>query len=268
MVKVSLINQKKVQGYDLFHENNNKQEIIIVFGGSEGSCQLELSYQLASFGYRVLALYYFGEYGLPQTLDTISIDFFEEVLEYIGISEAQDLTLVATSRGTELSQLLAAHYPEIKNLVLFAPASYYFSGMNQEHAWLVGEKAIPSIEFSPRVQLKFESNQYDSLAEAFMEELKSRENLASYETAIHHFTGNLLLFSGEEDHVWPSLIMAQQIEQRAIKAKSIQGYAYPNAGHSFSFFDEGGTKTGNGFAYLDSLEKLHDSLKRWYDQIE
>ena len=259
MIKVERLQHKRLQGYELKPKEFDATKTIIVFGGSEGSCQLDFSYQLASEGFHVLALFYFGQPYLAPTLDNVELDFFDDCLAYLGKKE---ISLIGFSRGTELAQLLAHNYKEIINLILFSPSNYFFCGENNGSSWQFAEEKMPYIHFSPRVRLKAFLKRYSCLRDAYLDELTKREELKSFETPIATFKGQLLLFSGEDDFLWPSQIMAHDLGKRAILAKSVKHTCYANAGHSFTFFDDGGSRDGNSFAYLDSMNQIVTLLKK------
>lgn len=56
------------------------------------------------------------------------LDFFDEILADVGPGP---LTLIGSSKGAELAANLAGRYPEVDNLVLYAPAEYTFAGCDQ-----------------------------------------------------------------------------------------------------------------------------------------
>lgn len=63
----------------------------------------------------------------------VPLEFFQEVLDYIGknIGEDQVITLYGASKGAGLSLNLAVRYPEISNVILMAPAEYSYRGLRR-----------------------------------------------------------------------------------------------------------------------------------------
>jgi dienelactone hydrolase len=100
---------------------------LLVFGGSEGGLASSfLAANLASNGYPALALAYFGEPGLPPTLDDVPLEYFVTALRWLDKQPQVDASHVFTlgvSRGSEAAQLLAVDYPQLVHGVVGVVAS-------------------------------------------------------------------------------------------------------------------------------------------------
>ena len=105
---------------------------VVVFSGSDGGNNDNMARQIRGRGYNVLGLYFFGQPGQQQYLSDVPLEFFDEVLAWIkehGDVQAP-ITVLGLSKGAELVANLAIRYPEINNIVLYAPAAYNYQGLN------------------------------------------------------------------------------------------------------------------------------------------
>jgi hypothetical protein len=99
---------------------------ILVFGGSEGGLQAYVQREaelLAAHGYASLALAYFREPGLPTQLVRIPLEYFGRALDWLAARHGVDrnrLAVMGTSRGGELSLLLASLYPQLKAAISYS----------------------------------------------------------------------------------------------------------------------------------------------------
>ena len=100
---------------------------MVVMGGSGGGLLGPDSYPggLASQGYAVLALAYFGIEGRPAQLHLQPLGYFRTALDWLGAHPAVDETRIGvfgSSRGGELVLLLGATYPRIAAVVAHVPS--------------------------------------------------------------------------------------------------------------------------------------------------
>lgn len=81
---------------------------VLVFGGSEGGLATASTAKLlASRGFPALALAYFGEPGLPDTLSRIPLEYFAHAARWLGTQPGADprrLTVWGDSRGSEAAR--------------------------------------------------------------------------------------------------------------------------------------------------------------------
>ena len=125
---------------------------VLIFGGSEGGLSVGLlAEMLAAHGFPSLAIAYFGEPGLPQTLSYVPLEYFRHALEWLVRQPQVDPRTVAAigiSRGGEPAQLLGVHYPALVHAVVAAVASNaVVCGLpNCDHpAWTLGGEPMPYI---------------------------------------------------------------------------------------------------------------------------
>ena len=67
-----------------------------------------------------------------QTLRKIPLEQFEDVINYINknIKDNKPISVLGASKGAEYALNLASKYSEIDNLILMAPSSYNFAGLD------------------------------------------------------------------------------------------------------------------------------------------
>jgi len=99
-----------------------KRPAILTLGGSEGgNSTVLLAQPLAAQGYPTLALAYFGEPGLPQTLSDIPLEYFATALTWLdhqpGV-EPDHVLVFGASRGSEAALLLGVYYPQLVDGVI------------------------------------------------------------------------------------------------------------------------------------------------------
>lgn len=266
-IEINEISFKRVQGYRLTPKDEKFGGTVITFGGSEGSCLLNMGYQIAERGYHVLSLYYYGKPHLSRELDRVNLDFFNDVSEYIETNnmDMNPITIIGASRGAELALLLSTYYEEIANVVLFSPSAYMFSGVKQYAAWTLSNKQLPFITFSFRTRLKKILRRKTPEVDLFRTELKRNKNVPDAIIDVSNVHGSLLMFAGEKDQVWPSAEMGLKIKENAISAKSCELYTFKNAGHIFStFYFGGGDIDGSSFAFYQSQLLMEKYMEKWH----
>ncbi|WP_265459649.1 acyl-CoA thioester hydrolase/BAAT C-terminal domain-containing protein [Enterococcus sp. HY326] len=261
-ITITEINQNQVVGYQLTPEEKISIGTVIIFGGSEGSCRLDLAKKICENGYEVFALYYFGRLALAPTLDNVEISFFSQVLEFLGPQHHAPITLLGLSRGAELCLILSAYYLEIKQLILVSPSNYFFPGQALQAAWACQGQALPHVPVPRSFIFKnYFKRKRPSIA-IFEELLSQTHELERYQIPVENFSGEMLLFSGGLDQTWPASTMAQKIASRAQNA---QHFHYPRAGHSFIYnFYDGPDWEADLFADHQSWQIIQKSLAQWH----
>ncbi len=122
--------------------------VILAFGGSEGGGSGGLSYaqELVPQGYAVLALAYFGLPGLPEELDRVPLEYFDEAVSWLQTRSEVDATrwgLAGGSRGGELALLLSARYPDAQVVIADVPSGYVWGGLGSGAAWTREGSPVP-----------------------------------------------------------------------------------------------------------------------------
>ena len=194
---------------------------LIVLGGSGGGLPPPggIAGGLASRGYAVLSLAYFGAPGLPRSLSNIPLEYFGKALQWLTSQPGVDpmkVGVVGSSRGAELALLLGVTYPMIHTVVAYMPSNVVWRGCcdpTAAVAWTLERRPI-----APAPPLGRRGNAFG----------------AQPEIPVERIQGAVLLISGRDDGVWQSSEMAERIMSRLRSHRF--GYAYrslvyDHAGH-------------------------------------
>ncbi|MCZ0716821.1 alpha/beta fold hydrolase [Aerococcus kribbianus] len=285
-VNVDRINQDAIQGFHLLPEDKTSQGVVVTFGGSEGSPDYDRAIQIAQAGYEVYALFYFGMPKQPQTLAEVPLDFFGDFLELID--EDQPLTLVGSSKGAELALNLATIYPDaIDQVVAFAPTSHSFFALDtknmKQSSWAYQGKPLPYLKqtvasFSSFIKMisgfVFLTPVHFTATYASVLERSAVEDLEASRIKVEDYSGEILLFAGGDDQMWPSKAMAKDLANHNDR---IQLEIYPEAGHLFynpgdiignqsSLLAVGGSSEANQAAAEASEKLLMEKLAEWHGE--
>jgi esterase/lipase len=243
-----------------------KDIVILILGGSQGGYPNFNSDFFTTKGFSVLEVAYFGTPNTPESLEMIPLEYFEKVLSHCKtFPEFEDkrIALIGSSKGAELALLLASKYPVIEGVIAKAPSSVVFQSiLGSQSSWSFKNEAIP---FVPYVNYDFSKVKNMEYLEMYQLSLENQSAVAHAEIAVENINGPILLFSGKDDKLWPSSMMAEMIIRRLSEKGfkfSYEHISYEDAGHTFSnnlMF--GGTLLGNKVARDDFEEKCLSFLK-------
>ena len=151
---------------------------------------------LASHGYPVLQLAYFGEAGLPGELREIPLEYFRRALERLRADAAAErIVVLGYSRGGELALILGSRFPElVDGVAAYAPSSVVNSSLDCGPAWTQGGRPLAAAtcaEFG---------NTGPANANAII--------------PVERIDGPLLTVAGIADAVWPAASYAAAIADR------------------------------------------------------
>jgi len=227
------------------HENGARPGVIIV-AGSGGGLAEDQPALLASRGYSVLSLGYFGMEGLPQDLIEIPLEYFGRAIEWMRAHKSVDrekIAVMGMSRGGELALLLGATFPEIKAVAAYVPSGVVWPGLSRTPsdetpaAWTRDGKAVRCMP-SPSPDPSAWSKPPVVLTPSFQEALKMLAREQWPEIAVEKINGPILMFSGSNDQMWPSLMLTDIATQRLLRTKFPHRFdhvTYAGAGHFIRF---------------------------------
>lgn len=279
-ITIKKVEYNSAQGLHLVPKEVKRKGLVVTYGGSEGSSNYFAALEIAKHGYEVLSMFMFGQKNQPKNLVEVPLEQFKDVYDYAvkHCEDASNITIYAGSKGAEYALNLANYYKEIKHLILFAPSSYNFSGLDMKKnssSWSYGGKPLPFIDYQKSDFLAFIKNvavpsilnspisflkTYDSAIE--MDKNKNDKKIAVSKNV------DILLFAGADDKMWPSSKMAKEIYQQ--NKEKIELNVYEKAGHIFSGdglvfpFMLGGSEKDNQDAQKDSTAKTYVSLEKWH----
>ena len=280
-VDVTYVDEGRMQGFRFVPKEKLHKGLVICFGGSDGGPNFETAKRLAEEGYETFALFMFGMKNQEQTLRKIPLEQFEDVISYINenIKDNKLISVVAASKGAEYALNLAGKYPEIDNLILMAPSSYNFAGLDFKDygsSWTYKGKELPYIDIKKSSFNSFLKNIIvpsiikspisfkETYNSAIEKDSTSKEKLIPAKDV----KANIFLIVGEDDMMWDSLAMANKIKEQNPKANI---YSYKGAGHIFAGngvlnlgkirVATGGTAESNEKAKSESRKTINDFLK-------
>lgn len=280
-VDVTYVDEGRMQGFRFLPKEKSHKGLVICFGGSEGSPNFENAELLAKEGYETLALFMFGMKNQEQTLRKIPLEQFEDVIGYINrnIKDSKPISVLGASKGAEYALNLASKYPEIDNLILMAPSSYNFVGLDFKDygsSWTYKGEELPYIDIKKSSFNSFLKNiivpaiikSPISFKETYNSAIEKDSSSQEKLIPVKNIKANILMIAGEDDLMWDSLAMANKIKEQNPKAKI---YSYKGAGHIFAgngILDlgkirvaTGGTAEGNEKARSESRKAIDAFLK-------
>lgn len=210
---------------------------VIVFGGSSGGMRPQPGAALASEGYAVAVIAYFGFPGLPSILARIDPKAVTAALDWALEYEVASVpvAVMGVSRGSELAVEAALRDDRIGALVLGAPSSARWSGFGGP-AWT--EKGVPLPFLVPTGSPGLRNGALTArpVFETVLDQVDPAVDDAFL--AVDEVVASVLLISGSDDQVWPAELMAEQIVERRCQAGEAVGetinIVHPGAGHWFS----------------------------------
>ncbi|HEY6395555.1 MAG TPA: acyl-CoA thioesterase/bile acid-CoA:amino acid N-acyltransferase family protein [Candidatus Binataceae bacterium] len=273
----------------LFAHDDGPRPGIVLIGGSGGGLSEEHPALLASHGYAVMSLGYFAMEGLPRDLMEIPLEYFERGIEWMrrhpGVL-AEKILVIGASRGGELALLLGAMFKQISAVVAYVPSGVVWPGIgggseNAKSAWTWRGKPIACVEPAPPDVAAW-SRPPVALSPWFLESMKNQASAERAAIAVENINGPILMFSGTDDQMWPSLNLADVAIQRLMAKGFKHPYehiSYAGAGHFIRFpyspvisegfhpivktlMALGGTPDANHAANLDSWRRVLDFMRR------
>ena len=239
--EVKTIQYKNLVGRLYLPKTEAKVPAVIGFGGSDPSWGFADANgaMLASNGVAFIGLVYFKvDPALPPTLDHIPMEYFIGAVDFAETVEAIDarrLGVVSGSRGSEAGFLLAILDPRLRSVVMTTPSKVAWAGMTSARsAWTLRGQDIPALNLP-------EPNGGTQL-QRFEVALRDADPVRAATFAFERIQGPILLISAEQDQVWPSTAMSQDIVNH-LRAKN---FAYPVTHKSYP--------TGHGFSQATAPE--------------
>ena len=215
---------------DFFCAGSEKpHKAVIILGGSEGgkhwSANTAYIQKLLNQDYCVMVLAYFHAPGIPEYLREIPLEYFEKAFQWLAAQEQvipNDYAVVGHSRGGELALLLASRYPQIRATAALAPSSVLFPGSprgffdvltGQHSAWSFQGKPLPFVPWP----ISLENAQGLATFKQrpmFEEALHNDRAVEAAIIPVENANGPVLCVSADQDEIWPSGLMCDQIVTR------------------------------------------------------
>jgi pimeloyl-ACP methyl ester carboxylesterase len=200
---------------ELFYRENRHDKTVIFLGGSSNedlSTILPPAALLASHGFNVLALSFFGEKGLNSALAEVPLEYFERVFAWLQtspITACDELYVYGGSIGAVLALVLTSRYPIITKVVAVNPIAWCFQGLAPKRVslWTYGGKSLPFIKFAwlPSIRYLFGcifGNKPFGFAYMYRKSLEVAGNREEARIKVENSNADILLFGGQKDGWW------------------------------------------------------------------
>ncbi len=246
---------------------------------------------LASHGFAALAVGYFGEKGLPKTLEGVPMETFVRAINWMREQPSVNdrfIAIFAESRGTEPALWTASKVGIVKAVVVRSPSFALWGGITENHlpgsaAWTWQGRPLPYIP--NRITASFALHYIwhwligtpAQQTELFTQDLETFGATSAAEIPVEKIRGPILMLVGKEDQIWPSYPMAERIVERLRRAH--HRYAdllvvYQDVGHPIPWayiptggerqqlrFAVGGTPSGTARAQADAWPRIVSFLR-------
>ena len=266
--------------------SDNLLPVIITLSGSNGGLSENRASLLASHGFAVFALGYFGIEGLPENLEKIPMEYFENAIAWIHnhpLIDSSRIGIYGISRGGELALILGSLFPESFQAIVAIVPSSVINGRAETSTDSWYYKGKPLGAFAPIGKIDFsldigkDPSNPANTAHLFLEGMKDLQAFEKASIPVEKIQASLLVISGGDDQIWPSSLYSEQIQKRLQEKKSsifFEWIDYPNAGHGINipnlpqsgpayfhpiakrWLSIGGTPRGDQHASLDSWKKI------------
>jgi pimeloyl-ACP methyl ester carboxylesterase len=233
---------------ELFYTENSGNKTVIFLGGSsnEDLCTiLPPSALLASHGFNVLALSFFGEKGLNSALAEVPLEYFEKVfawLEKNPIAHCKEIYVYGGSIGAVLALLLASRYPMITKVVAVNPLAWCFQGLTPKRVslWTYAGESLPFVKFAwlsyvAYIMSCFTKNKPVGFAYLYRKSLEAAKNREEARIKLENSKADILLFGGQRDGWWDTHDTCLQMMEELAKHNYQHTYeyvTYENGGHA------------------------------------
>ncbi|MCK0148169.1 palmitoyl-CoA hydrolase [Arenibacter sp. F26102] len=242
-IKPNTINKYGFQANFFVKENTkSKAAVILIGGGQWGDYWAQ---QFAKKEMVGLSIPYTGKAGLPRLAEEIELEYFENAINWLRERPEVDpnkIVVMGASRNAELALVIASTFPEyISGVVAYAPSSVSWSNTvlpynsnELKASWKYKGVDIPYV---PMNKIMGNETSKIIMVDYWTNGLAKLEFIEQAAIKVEKINGPILLFSGKDDKVWPSSIMADMIEKRLEDNNfehSFQNIKYDNAGHLIS----------------------------------
>ncbi len=238
-----------------------KLPAVILLDGSNGGLDgvSILATGFAREGYAALALAYFAETGLPETLEGVPLEYFDTAVAWLQGQSPIDrdaIGVLGVSRGAEAALLLATRNPAVRAVIVTEPSNVVWQGYdrddpgNGDAPFTAGGKPVPFLQ--PDLSLYRPNARTNPLFESALDKAGDRPEA---EIPVERINGPILLIAGENDEVWPSPDMARRIVSRLSRSgftHKVENVVLPGSHYVFT---NGAAPMQRAIAFLDEALK-------------
>lgn len=253
--KPRFVSQEGFQGNYFAKPNIHDKVAVVLLGGGQWGDYWGA--QFAQKDFVGLSLPYIGRDGLPELPEEIDLVYFESAVNWLGKQPEVDpdkIIMMGASRNAELALVVASRFPElVHGVIAYSPSSVAWSNTvlpyNSDEikaSWTYKGEAVPYIPMKKITGNN--TNKIETLA-YWKAGLAKAEFATKAAIEVEDINGPVLLFSGKDDKVWPSAMMADSIAKRLEEHDfkfDFQNMQYENAGHLISSNPESRSENRTG----------------------
>ena len=201
-----------------FPAHDSARALVVGFGGGEGGNAWASDYwkeireDFQNKGYDFLAIGYFGMENTSTYLDRIPL---EAIYDSIQVhNRTSQIAVIGGSKGGELVLNLASRFPEIDAVVGIVPSHVSFPALTpwaNTSSWSFEGEEIP---YSPAPLKTIIPMLEGDLFTAFSYMLEDETAIERSRIPVEQIGAPILLMAAEQDEMWPSAMMVDEIEER------------------------------------------------------
>jgi hypothetical protein len=273
---------------EFFYSEKPENKTILWLGGSGSNLEINalICAPLASHGFNVLSVPFFGEKGLPTRLSRVPVEFFEKAIAWLEnhpLTAGKDVQVLGMSKGAEAALILASRNPQIKRMVVWAPHAYCFNGIayKNESSWTYQGQELPFIRIKNRWVISemlacMVQNKPFRYTTVFKKSLALAQNKAAARIRVEDIQADLLMVTGTDCGMWNTYEGSLEIMETLRECGYPHSYelvVYEDAGEPYLVpyvvpagintmklaprlvLTTGGTVKGNAHARADAWEK-------------
>ena len=248
---------------------------IIVVPGSGGGIPVGTAEHLASQGYVVLALAYFGEADLTKDLEMVPLEYMDRAVDWfkqLPIVDQDRVGFLGGSKGGELALLVASRRKDLRAIVAVVPSTYVFQSISDQwrktSSWSVNGIGLPFVPYAASSKFRLSG----ILKDLYEDSLKFATE--EHRIQLENVSADVLLITGSDDMTWPLNSMCRDAIKRlklAGKGQNFQQLNYEDVGHEvFSpgyrpvswSTKVGGSRQGQANAQAQSWTQTLEFLKQ------
>lgn len=274
--------------------SSDDRSLVIVIGGSSGGLRsIDQAQFYASRGFPAAVIPYFGMEGLPPELKLIPLEYFADCVRRItALPELRQRAVFVqgTSKGAEASLLLCATRTiDVDGVILISPSRYVWGAsadledlrtgrVTEESSWSREGKPVDFVPFSPERSVAPTIETIDDTAcLVFRDTWYPKVSGSLGEIDLSRLDTKLLIFSGQDDQLWPSYRAGCEIEsalESLGKRTHVRHVSFSGVGHQIPYpgkepvLHQRHPQLGYAISYGGSMNRTREASEVWWQEVE